>query len=120
MSQKSESFFPTLKGDEIFSLVKSFSFFFFVLASWYALRPVRNEMAIEGGIFNLPYILLAIVIVMGLINPIYSWVISKIQTSRIVVYCYSFFIVNLVIFLLCWSFFGEQGRQCKGRAFSVW
>ena len=120
MSQKSESFFPTLKGDEIFSLVKSFSFFFFVLASWYSLRPVRNEMAIEGGIFNLPYILLAIVIVMGLINPIYSWVISKIQTSRIVVYCYSFFIVNLVIFLLCWSFFGEQGRQWTGRAFYVW
>ncbi len=77
MSQKSESFFPTLKGDEVFSLVKSFSFFFFVLASWYALRPVRNEMAIEGGIFNLPYILLAIVIVMGLINPIYSWVIQR-------------------------------------------
>ena len=120
MSQKSESFFPTLKGDEIFSLVKSFSFFFLVLASWYALRPVRNEMAIEGGIFNLPYILLAIVIVMGLINPFYSWVISKIQTSRIVVYCYSFFIVNLVIFLLCWSFFGEQGRQWTGRAFYVW
>ena len=120
MSQKSESFFPSLKGDEIFSLVKSFSFFFFVLASWYALRPVRNEMAIEGGIFNLPYILLAIVIVMGVVNPIYSWVISKIQTSRIVVYCYSFFIINLVIFLLCWSYFGEQGRQWTGRAFYVW
>jgi len=77
-------------------------------------------MAIEGGIFNLPYILLAIVIVMGVVNPIYSWVISKIQTSRIVVYCYSFFIINLVIFLLCWSYFGEQGRQWTGRAFYVW
>ena len=120
MSQKSESFFPSLKGDETFSLIKSFSFFFFVLASWYSLRPVRNEMAIEGGIFNLPYILLAIVIVMGLINPIYSWVISKVQTSRIVIYCYSFFILNLIIFLLCWSFFGEQGRQWTGRAFYVW
>ena len=67
MSQASESFFPSLKKEEFFPLLKSFAFFFFVLASWYALRPVRNEMAIQGGIFNLPYILLAIVIVMGLI-----------------------------------------------------
>ncbi|SVB60583.1 uncharacterized protein METZ01_LOCUS213437 [marine metagenome] len=120
MSQISESFFPSIRKDEFLPLFKSFIFFFFVLASWYALRPVRNEMAIEGGIFNLPYILLAIVIVMGLINPIYSWVVSKIKTSRIVIYCYSFFILNLILFLLCWSFFGEQGRQWTGRAFYVW
>ena len=120
MNKISESFFPSLKKEESLPLIKSFAFFFFVLASWYALRPVRNEMAIQGGIFNLPYILLAIVIVMGLINPLYSWVVSKIKTSRIVIYCYSFFILNLIIFLLCWSFFGEQGRQWTGRAFYVW
>ena len=120
MSQASESFFPSLKKEEFFPLLKSFAFFFFVLASWYALRPVRNEMAIQGGIFNLPYILLAIVIVMGLINPVYSWLVSKIKTSRIVIYCYSFFILNLIIFLLCWSFFGEVGRQWTGRAFYIW
>ncbi len=116
----SESFFPNIKKEEYFPLAQAFSFFFFVLASWYALRPVRNEMAIEGGIFNLPYILLAIVVVMGLVNPIYSWVISKIKTSRIVIYCYSFFILNLVIFLLCWTYFGEEGRQWTGRAFYIW
>jgi len=120
MSQASESFFPSLKKEEFFPLLKSFAFFFFVLASWYALRPVRNEMAIQGGIFNLPYILLAIVIVMGLINPVYSWLVSKIKTSRIVIYCYSFFILNLIIFLLCWSFFGEVGRLWTGRAFYIW
>ncbi len=120
MSQTSESFFPSFKKEEFFPLLKSFAFFFFVLASWYALRPVRNEMAIQGGIFNLPYILLAIVIVMGLINPVYSWLVSKIKTSRIVIYCYSFFILNLIIFLLCWSFFGEVGRQWTGRAFYIW
>ncbi|MBK49429.1 MAG: hypothetical protein CL768_00100 [Chloroflexi bacterium] len=120
MSQLSESFFPNIKKEEYFPLARAFSFFFFVLASWYALRPVRNEMAIEGGIFNLPYILLAIVVVMGLVNPIYSWVISKIKTSRIVIYCYSFFISNLIIFLLCWTYFGEEGRQWTGRAFYIW
>jgi len=120
MSQISESFFPPIKKDEFLPLLKSFAFFFFVLASWYTLRPVRNEMAIEGGIFNLPYILLAIVVVMGLINPVYSWLVSRINSNRIVIYCYSFFILNLLIFLLFWSFTAEEGRQWIGRAFYVW
>ena len=120
MSETSESFFPSLKKEEYLPLLKSFSFFFFVLASWYALRPVRNEMAIEGGIFNLPYILLAIVIVMGLVNPIYSWIVSKVKTSRIVTYCYLFFILNLIFFLLGWSFFDQESKLWLGRVFYVW
>ena len=99
MSEITERFFPSLKKEEYLPLFKAFSFFFFVLSSWYALRPVRNEMAIEGGIFNLPYILLAIVIVMCLVNPIYSWIVSKVKTSKIVTYCYLFFILNLIFFL---------------------
>ena len=120
MNLNKVSFFPLIKREEFLPLIKCFSFFFFVLASWYVLRPVRNEMAIEGGIFNLPYILLAIVIVMGLVNPLYSWIVSKIETKKIVIYCYSFFIFNLIIFLFCWSLFGDSGRLWIGRAFYVW
>ena len=120
MNLNKVSFFPLIKREEFLPLIKCFSFFFFVLASWYALRPVRNEMAIEGGIFNLPYILLAIVVVMGIVNPLYSWIISKIETKKIVIYCYSFFIFNLIVFLFLWSLFGDSGRLWIGRAFYVW
>ena len=57
---------------------------------------------------------------MGLVNPVYSWLVSKIKTSRIVIYSYSLFILNIIIILLCWSFFGETGRQWTGRAFYIW
>ena len=120
MNLNKVSFFPLIKREEFLPLIKCFSFFFFVLASWYALRPVRNEMAIEGGIFNLPYILLAIVVVMGIVNPLYSWIISKIETKKIVIYCYSFFIFNLIVFLFLWSLIGDSGRLWIGRAFYVW
>ena len=120
MNLNKVSFFPQIEREEFLPLVKSFTFFFFVLASWYVLRPVRNEMAIQGGIFNLPYILLAIVVVMGLANPIYSWIVSKVETRRIVTYCYLFFILNLFIFLISWSLLGESGRLWTGRAFYIW
>jgi len=104
MSQTSKSFFPSLKREEYLVLLNSFAFFFFVLASWYALRPVRNEMAIAGGVYNLPFLLTAVMLVMLLANPIYSWVVSKVKTSRVVTYCYLFFILNLIIFSDCLVF----------------
>ena len=116
----SETFFPRIKKEEYLPLFNSFIFFFFVLASWYALRPVRNEMAVAGGVYNLPLLLTAVMFVMLLANPIYSWVVSKVQSSKVVTYCYLFFIANLIIFLFGWSYLGEVGSVWTGRAFYVW
>ena len=120
MSNNSVSFFPSIEKKEVFTLLKAFLFFFFVLASWYALRPVRNELAVQGGIYNLPWLLMGVMLAMLIINPIYSWLVSRIRQNKIILYIYSFFILNLIIFLSLWSFTGEEGRIWTGRAFYIW
>ena len=100
------------------SLLGSF-LFFLVLSSWYVLRPVRNEMAV-ANVDDLPYLLAAGAIAMLLINPIYSWVVSKTNLRKIVTYCYSFLIVNLLIFLSTWKFLGIGDSVWVGRIFYVW
>ena len=95
MSNNSVSFFPSIEKKEVFTLLKAFLFFFFVLASWYALRPVRNELAVQGGIYNLPWLLMGVMLAMLIINPIYSWLVSRISQNKIILYIYSFFILNL-------------------------
>ena len=120
MSNNSVSFFPSIEKKEAFTLLKAFLFFFFVLASWYALRPVRNELAVQGGIYNLPWLLMGVMLAMLIINPIYSWLVSRISQNKIILYIYSFFILNLIIFLSLWSFTGEEGRIWTGRAFYIW
>lgn len=100
------------------SLLGSF-LFFLVLSSWYVLRPVRNEMAV-ANVDDLPYLLAAGAIAMLLINPIYSWVVSKTNLKKIVIYCYSFLIVNLLIFLSTWKFLGIGDSVWVGRIFYVW
>ena len=47
---------------------------------------------------------------MLIINPIYSWLVSRIDQNRIIPYIYTFFILNLGLFLFLWSFTGDQGR----------
>ncbi len=120
MTNNSVSFFPRIEKKEVFILFRAFLFFFFVLASWYALRPVRNELAVQGGIYNLPWLLMGVMLAMLIINPIYSWLVSKISQNKIILYIYSFFILNLIIFLSLWSFSGEEGRIWTGRAFYIW
>lgn len=100
------------------SLLGSF-LFFLVLSSWYVLRPVRNEMAV-ANVDDLPYLLAAGAVAMLLINPIYSWVVSKTNLRKIVIYCYSFLIVNLLIFLSTWKFLGIGDSVWVGRIFYVW
>ena len=120
MDNNLAGFFPKIQKEEFFVLFKAFSFFFFVLASWYALRPVRNELAVQGGIYNLPWLLMGVMFAMLLINPIYSWLVSRISQSKIIPYIYSFFILNLILFLTLWSFAGDEGRIWTGRAFYIW
>ena len=114
------SFLPQIEKNEKIILLRAFLFFFFVLASWYALRPVRNELAVQGGIYNLPWLLMGVMLAMLIINPIYSWLVSRINQNRLILYIYSFFIINLILFLILWTFAGDEGRIWTGRAFYIW
>ena len=100
------------------SLLGSF-LFFLVLSSWYILRPVRNEMAVTN-VNELPYLLAAGAVLMLLINPLYSWIASKLDLKKIVLFCYSFLILNLIFFLLSWRVFDFGNSIWLGRGFYVW
>ena len=100
------------------SILGSF-LFFLVLSSWYVLRPVRNEMAV-ANVDDLPYLLAAGAIAMLLINPIYSYIVTKTNLRKIIFFCYSFLILNLLLFLLTWKFFSVGESIWIGRVFYVW
>ena len=98
--------------------------FFLVLASWYVLRAVRNEMAVENYGQDFLLILLSVTaLTMLLINPIYSWIASRANFKKIITYCYSFLIINLCIFI----FYSRSLEEIDtvqamwlGRVFYVW
>ena len=94
-------------------------FFFLVLCSWYILRPVRNEMAVQNSDI-LPYLLAVGAFVMLLLNPIYSWLASRKNLKGVLVGCYSFFIVNLLIFIVLWEFFNLSSVIWLSQIFYIW
>ncbi|MBD63266.1 MAG: hypothetical protein CMD68_04205 [Gammaproteobacteria bacterium] len=94
-------------------------FFFLVLCSWYVLRPVRNEMAVQNSDI-LPYLLGAGAFVMLILNPVYSWLASRQNLRGVLIGCYLFFISNLLIFIVLWDFFNLSSSILLTRIFYVW
>ena len=102
------------------SLLRAFFFFYFVLCSWYTIRPVRNEMAVQAGLENLPSLLSIVLLVMLIANPVYSWLVSRINRNKIVLYFYLFFILNLLVFFFSWVLLDESWKPLIAKSFYIW
>ena len=102
------------------SLLRAFFFFYFVLCSWYSIRPVRNEMAVQAGLENLPSLLSIVLLVMLIANPVYSWLVSRINRNKIVLYFYLFFILNLLVFFFSWVLLDESWKPMIAKGFYIW
>ena len=100
------------------SLLAGF-FFFLVLCSWYILRPVRNEMAVQNAEI-LPYLLGIGALVMLFLNPVYSWLASRKNLRGVLMGCYSFFILNLLGFIGLWQFFDLSSSLLLSQIFYIW
>ena len=73
-----------------------------------------------ANVDELPYLLAAGALAMLLINPLYSWIASRSNLKKIILFCYSFLIFNLMLFLLSWRSFGLGDSFWLGRIFYVW
>tara|TARA_A100001388_G_C28774708_1_gene506522 strand:- start:7433 stop:8674 length:1242 start_codon:yes stop_codon:yes gene_type:complete len=90
-------------------------FFFFILSSWYTLRPLRNELAVQD-IDNISLLLAMVGIGMLFANFLYSWVASKTNLKQLIIFCYVFLASNLIIFINL----DFSSSVWIGRSFYVW
>lgn len=105
---------------ELTAVAWSWLFFFSVLTSYYVLRPIRDDMAIAGGVQNLPWLFTGTLTAMALTNPAFGWVATKFSRERIVSIGYSFFAFNLVLFFLLFTLSTGARNIWAGRVFFVW
>ncbi len=107
-----------VRPDEVRALVWSFAYFFCLLAAYYVLRPLRDEMGIAGGVRNLPWLFTATFVTLLAAVPVFGAVVAKLPRRRFIPLVYRFFVVNILIFWLLLSF--DIGKQHVARVFFVW
>jgi AAA family ATP:ADP antiporter len=78
----------------------SFAYFFTLLAGYYVLRPLRDQMGIAGGVRNLPWLFTATFVTLIAAQPIYGALVAKLPRARFIPIVYHFFVANLALFWL--------------------
>jgi AAA family ATP:ADP antiporter len=103
---------------ELRALAWSFLYFFSLLCGYYVLRPVRDEMGIQGGVENLQWVFTGTFVVMLAAVPLYGWAVARLPRRRLLPAVYLFFIANLLVFHLLM----DAGIAPAGtaRAFFIW
>src|SRR5262245_59837134 len=89
-----------IERGEVPALLRSFAYFFCVLAAYYVIRPVREEMAVKVGRDWLQALFVIVFLVMLAAVPLFGWVVSRFAKRHIVPVVYAFFIACLGTFWL--------------------
>jgi AAA family ATP:ADP antiporter len=96
----------------------SFAYFFTLLAGYYVLRPLRDQMGIAGGVRNLPWLFTATFVTLIVVQPLYGALVAKLPRGKFIPIVYHFFVANLLLFWLLLALHIET--VIVARVFFVW
>lgn len=71
----------------------AFTYFFLLLAGYYILRPLRDEMGIAGGIDKLPWVFTGTFIAMLAAVPLFGLITARLPRRWFLPLVYGFFIL---------------------------
>lgn len=109
-----------VRSGEVEALLLSAAYFFFVLCAYYIMRPIRDEMAVAGGVDNLPWMFTGTLVLMILVNPPFAALVSRFSRNRFVAWTYRFFMLNILVFVVLLRVLSPEQQIWVGRAFYWW
>jgi len=112
-----------VRANETRAMWTSFVFFFFVLSSYFILRPIRDAVAVTTGVTRLPWLFAGTLIVMLIANPLFSSLVVRFPVRRFVPITYQFFVANLLVFFFIMRTTATQqslGPYWVGIVFYLW
>ena len=109
-----------VERDELPALGWTWLYFYSVLASYYVIRPIRDEAGVAGGVDNLPWLWTGTLIAVSISNPAFAALVGRLPRVKFVSWSYRFFALNLIVFFFVLR--GATGAEniWLGRVFYVW
>lgn len=108
-----------VKPNEVRALWLGFVFFFVVLAGYYVIRPVRDNI---GANFseNLWWMFTVVLVTMILANALFSAIVARMSRRRFIPIAYRFFAANLILFFVLMQFVPPGKQPWIDGCFFVW
>jgi len=101
-------------------MLLSFVYFFCVLAAYYVMRPVREQLSASVGSTQLPWFYAATFVATLILTPIFAALIARYPRRVVVPLVYLFFIGCLLAFVPIFTTEGLLSPRALGTVFFVW
>ena len=69
----------------------AFGYFFMLMCAYYLLRPLRDAMAIEAGLKNLPWLYVGTFAATLLLSPGFAALVARVRKALLLPLTYAFF-----------------------------
>jgi len=94
--------------------------FFCVLAAYYVIRPVRDQLAGATGSVALPWFFAGTFVATLAIAPVFGWLSARFPRRALLGWSYGFFIACLVAFVPLFAAQDRIGARALGIGFFIW
>ncbi len=98
----------------------AFLYFFCVLAAYYIIRPVRDQLSAAVGSIELPLFYGAVFVVMLALTPLYGALVARQRRRHFVPVVYAVCALVTLAFVPLFRFEDALGTRALGTAFFVW
>jgi len=105
---------------EIKAVVLGFLYYFFLLGSYYILRPVRDAMGITYGTDNLEDLFTVVFFATFITAPLYAFFANRLKLSTLLPWVYGFFAITIVLFYAMFASTTAGNDRWVAAGFYVW
>jgi ATP:ADP antiporter, AAA family len=107
-----------VEHSEIKAVLLSFVYFFFLMTSYFILRPLRDTMGTVYGVAHLQELFTGTFIVSFIVAPIYAGFASRIRLASFLPWVYGFIALTMVVFYFLFKNIAND--RWVAAAFFVW
>jgi AAA family ATP:ADP antiporter len=111
---------PAIQRHEWFAVAVAFAYFFCVLAAYYVIRPVRDQLSAAVGSTALPLFYAATFVAALALTPLFGALVARFPRRRFVPIVYLFFIAGMLAFVPLFRLQDAIGARLLGSVFFVW
>src|SRR5229473_924440 len=109
-----------VRPSEVPALAWSWLYIFFLLSSYYIMRPIRDQMGVAGGVNNLQWLFTGTLVGMLCLNIPFAYLVKTLPRTRFIPISYRFFAANILVFAALLYFVDSEQTIWIGRAFFIW
>jgi AAA family ATP:ADP antiporter len=102
------------------ALAWSTAYFFLLFASYYVIRPLRDEMGVRGSESALSWLFVGTLAATAALNPVFGALVSRLTRKVFVPVVYRVLVATLILFWALLSFAPQAWRLPVAQAFFIW